>query len=91
MREKVNFKSKGLGNIEMWNDLVKNFQIIEESFEWGRLHRSLFPKRVLYWKTQKCFPNYSYKCKHFEIWYKINEDGSLGINDIKFQNQNGGY
>ena len=31
MREKVNFTSKGLGNIEIWDDLINNFQIIEES------------------------------------------------------------
>lgn len=84
MREKVNFTSKGLGDIEIWDDLIIYFQIIEESSKWERLHRSLFQKRVLYWKTQMSFPNYSYKTNHFEIWYKINEDGSLRITDIRF-------
>ena len=84
MREKVNFTSKGLGNIEIWNDLINNFQIIDKSIEWSNLHRSIFQKRVLYWTNQKCFPNYSYKCNHFEIWYKINQDGGLRITDIKF-------
>jgi hypothetical protein len=84
MKERVNFTSQGLGNIEIWDDLINNFQIIEESIEWDRLLRSSFQKRVLYWTTQNCFPNYSYKCNHFEIWYKINEDGSLRITDIKF-------
>ena len=84
MREKVNFTSKGLGNIEIWNDLINNFQIIDKSIEWSNLHRSIFQKRVLYWTNQKCFPNYSYKCKHFEIVYKISQDGGLRITDIKF-------
>ena len=84
MKEKVNLKSKGLGNIEIWDDLINNFQIIEESNEWNRLHVGIFQKRVLYWTTQMCFPNYSYKTNHFEIWYKINEDGILRITDIKF-------
>jgi hypothetical protein len=91
MREKVNFTSKGLGNIEIWDDLIKDFKIIEESLEWNRFHRSLFQKRVLYWSTKMCFPNYSYKCKHFEIWYKIEQDGFLIVTEVKFWNLNGGY
>lgn len=84
MKEKVNFTSQGLGNIEIWDDLINNFQIIEESIEWKSLHRSIFHKRVHYWTNQRCFPNYSYKCNHFEIWYKINEEGNLRITEIKF-------
>jgi hypothetical protein len=84
MREKVNFTSKGLVNIEIWDDLINNFQIIEESNEWNRLHGGIFQNRVLYWTTQMSFPNYSYKCNHFEIWYKFDQDGGLRITDIKF-------
>lgn len=84
MRERVNFKSKDLGNIEIWRDLTKNFQTVEESKEWNRLHGGIFQKRVDHWKTKMCYPNYSYKCRYFEILYKIDEEGFVRITDVKF-------
>jgi hypothetical protein len=84
MREKVNFKCKGLGNIEIWEDQIKNLQTIEESNEWSNLHGGMFQSRVNFWTTKMLYPNYSYRCKHFEIHYKINEEGSLRITDVKF-------
>lgn len=84
MREKVNFISKDLGIIEMWDSQVEKFQVIQDSKEWDNLHGGIFQNRVNYWKTRMCSPNYSYKCKHFEIHYKINEEGFLRITEVKF-------
>jgi hypothetical protein len=84
MKQKVNFISKDLGLIEIWDDQIKKLQIIEDSKEWYNLHGIVFQSRVNYWKTKMCSPNYSYKCKHFEIHYKINEEGFIRITEVKF-------
>lgn len=84
MREKVKFISKSLGIIEILNDQIKNFQIIENSNVWNNYHRIMFQSRVNYWKSEIHHSNHSYKCKHFEIHYNFDKEGFLTITDIKF-------
>ena len=84
MREKVNFISKSLGIILIWDDQIKNFQIIEDSSVWNIYHRKMFQDRINYWRSEIHNSNHSYKCKQFEIHYNFDTEGFLTITDIKF-------